>query len=81
MMARSLRLIDGPLVVSRECRTVLVQRMAADLIRLDSFRDENDAVRSLIATEKYSAFDIVRLIPDAQQVAQQEIVAAEISRP
>lgn len=73
-----LRLIDGPLVIRRECRSVVVRKMGADLVRLDAFRNENDAMRALIATEKYSAFEVIRYLDDARQVAAQDVVTAEM---
>lgn len=76
-----LRLIDGPVVNTH--RSDLVKRMAADLVRFDAFRNEQDAIRSLHGAG-YSMGDIVMCVDDAQQTAFQQtidIVAREMSRP
>jgi hypothetical protein len=72
-----IRLLDGPLV--QVSRSEKVKRMAADLVRFDSFRTETGAMRSLM-TNGYSAFDIFTMIDDARQVAMQSVVAVEMSR-
>lgn len=77
MQIPQIRLLDGPLV--QVSRTEQVKRMAADLVRFDSFRTEADALRSLM-TNGYRAFDIFTMIDDARQVAMQSIVAAEMAK-
>jgi len=74
---KPVRLIDGPLVDTR--RAELVARMASDLVETATAGDERDAIRSLFG--KYAIADIMMLIDDARQAAQQEIVAREMSRP
>jgi hypothetical protein len=73
-------LIDGSLSERRESRDELVKRMAADLVTYDAFRNEGDAIRSLMA-KGYSSFAVLRFVDDARQVAMQCVVAAEISKP
>lgn len=74
-------LIDGGLADGNARRGELVARMASDLVRFDSFRDEADAIRSLYATRNYQMADIVMRIDDARQTAMQIVVAREISEP
>ena len=71
-------LIDGSLSSRRESRTETVRRMAADLVKFDAFRLEADAMRALMFRE-YSAFDVVRYVGDAMQLAAQDVVAKEMS--
>lgn len=61
-------------------RTTLVPKMAADLVKFGTYGSERDAIRSLFGNG-YAMTDIVMLIDDARQAAQQEIVAREMSRP
>lgn len=72
-------LIDGALALSGE-RRARVEKMAADLIRLDAFANEADAVRALVGNG-YATSEIFMLLDDARQIAQQEIVAQEMSQP
>lgn len=74
---KPVRLIDGPLVDTR--RGELVARMASDLIEAGTAGCERDAIRTLFG--KYAIADIMMLIDDARQAAQQEIVAREMSKP
>ncbi|MDI1265013.1 MAG: hypothetical protein PS018_17320 [bacterium] len=74
-------LVAGEVSDTSVCRGDLVKSMARDLIRTDSFRNESDAVRSLMWGGRYSTFDIALLAPDACQCAAQEVVAEEMSRP
>jgi len=74
---KPVRLIDGPLVDTR--RAELVTRMANDLVAAGTAGDEREAIRSLFG--KYAIADIMVLIDDARQAAQQEIVAREMSKP
>ncbi len=73
-----LQLLDAGIV--NVSRTDMVERMAQDLVRFDSFRCESDAIRSLFG-RGYSMVDIVMVIDDARQVAMQDIVAREMSEP
>jgi hypothetical protein len=75
-----LRLIDGPLVDTRSRRTILLERMAKDLIRYEAAHTEADAIRSLFG-RGYAMADIVMLVDEARAIAFQEIVAAEMSKP
>jgi len=74
---KPVRLIDGPLVNTR--RAALVTRMASDLVAAGTAGSERDAIRTLFG--KYAIGDIMILIDDARQAAQQEIVAREMSKP
>lgn len=58
----------------------LVDRMAADLIRFEATGTESDAIRSLMATRRYSYGDIATFVDDALATARQTIVAAEMAR-
>lgn len=71
-------LVDGPRCETREA---LIQRMAADLIRFDAFRNRDDAVRSLMWRKDYSAFLVMRFADEARQIAVQDtLVAAEMAK-
>lgn len=81
MSSAEIFLIDGPLVSDR--RRDLVQRMAKDLNRFDSWQNEQDAIRSLFGYG-YSIIDIALLLDDARQVAFQmtvDVVAREVGKP
>jgi hypothetical protein len=81
MNVYTLPLFDGPLLAAATMRRGdLVQRMAADLVRLGTAQGERDAIRSLFGCG-YAMADIVMLIDDARALAFQEIVAAEMSKP
>lgn len=58
----------------------LIDRMAADLIRFDATGTESDAIRSLMATRRYSYGEIATFIDDALAAARQTIVTAEMAR-
>lgn len=73
-----LRLIEGGIVNVH--RSEIVRRMAADLVRFDSFRTEPDAIRSLHGA-RYSMGDIVMCVDDARQAAMSDVVAAEMVEP
>jgi hypothetical protein len=75
-----IRLLDGPLMAYRERRKAVAERMAKDLLRFESYLTEQDAIRSLYGAG-YPMADIVMLVDDARQLAVQEIVAMEMSRP
>ena len=60
-------------------RQTLVPKMAAVILEAGTAGNERDAIRSLFG--KFEMTDIVMLIDDARQAAQQEIVAREMSRP
>lgn len=72
------RRLDDAVKVLAPRRRELVERMAKDLIRYESYVTEPDAIRSLFG-RGYSMPDIVMLIDDARMVAFQEIVAKEMS--
>lgn len=69
-------LLDDPILpgtaLSKKQR--LISDMAHDLLKYDAFRNEDDAMRSLFATRKYHAFDVIVCVADAMQVAAQEVV-------
>lgn len=60
-------------------RKTLVPQMAAVIVEAGTAGNERDAIRSLFG--KFEMTDIVMLIDDARQAAQQEIVAREMSAP
>lgn len=72
-------LIDGPLPIAFRPRKVVVEEMAAILVKYDSFRNEADAIRCLLALRVYSSFEVLRYIDDVRQYAMQQIVAREMS--
>jgi hypothetical protein len=72
-------LIDGALMDNTTRRREMVARMAADLIRLDAFRTEGDAVRTLYGGG-YGAFNVALLAGEAMFEAQQQVIAGEIAR-
>jgi SOS response regulatory protein OraA/RecX len=73
-------LIDNTPTDARSRRQVMVERMAKDLIRYDSYQNEADSIRSLFG-RGYSMTDIVMIVDDARALAFQEIVAVEMSKP
>ena len=73
-------LIDNTPTDARSRRQVMVERMAKDLIRYDSYQNEADSIRSLFG-RGYSMTDIVMIVDDARALAFQEIVAMEMSKP
>lgn len=75
----SLFLIDGGLTQQPLSRSQVVALMAQDLVRLDAFRSEADAIRALVALKLYSTFEIMTCVDDARQAAAQEHAAREIS--
>jgi len=82
MTATVIPLIDGSLYSDpRTRRQALVEQMAADLVRWDAFRNEGDALRSLIFSERYTSFDVVTCLDDARQAAEQTLVAQVMSEP
>lgn len=75
----SLFLIDGGLTQQPLPRSQVVALMAADLVRLDAFRSEADAIRALMALKLYSTFEVMAYIDQARYQAQQETVAKMMS--
>ena len=75
----SLFLIDGGLTQQPLSRSQVAALMAADLVRLDAWRSEADAIRALMALKLYSTFEIMTCVDDARQAAAQEIVAREMA--
>lgn len=75
----TLLLIDGGLAQQSLPRSQVVALMAADLIRLDAWRSEPDAIRVLMVLKLYSTFEIMTCVDDARQEAAQEIVAREMA--
>lgn len=71
---------DGPLARYRP-RAEVVTAMAGDLVRLDAFASEADAIRCLMARRVYTSYEIMSYIDDARQVAMQEVVAEQMSVP
>lgn len=70
-------LIDGALSLSGERRD-RAEKMVADLIRLDAYANEPDAIRALVGNG-YTTSEIFMLLDDARYLAQQELVGREIS--
>lgn len=74
---------DGPLL-SRS-RSEVVAAMAADLVRLDAWRNQHDAFRALLwqrdASNRpvYNSFEVSRYLDDARQMAMQSAVAREMA--
>jgi hypothetical protein len=60
-------------------RKTLVPKMAAIIVEDGTAGDEREAIRSLFG--KLAMPDLIMLIDDARQAAQQEIVAREMSAP
>ena len=78
-MNPSLFLIDGGLTQQPLSKSQVTALMAADLIRLDAFRSEADAIRALMALKLYSTFEIMSYVEKAIYDAQQETVAQMMS--
>lgn len=77
----SLFLIDGGLTQQPLSRSQVVALMAADLIRLDAWRSEADAIRALMALRLYSTFELMSMIDDARQAAAQPSAAKAMGAP
>ena len=74
-----LYLIDGGLSQQPLPRSQVTALMAADLVRLDAFRSEADAIRALMALKLYTTFEIMTCVDDARQAAVQSLVAREMA--
>lgn len=57
-----------------------IEKMAADLIHFDAVGSEQDAIRALVGNG-YSTSEICMLLDDARQLAVQDAVAREMSKP
>ncbi|XUM21012.1 hypothetical protein ACRAVF_26990 [Bradyrhizobium oligotrophicum S58] len=69
-------LIDGALYSDpRAQRQQIVEEMARRLLIGEAFRNEADALKSLLQAQRWSAFQILNCIDDARQVAAQDLVA------
>jgi hypothetical protein len=75
-----IRLVDGPLVDTKTWRTLLVERMANDLIRAPGTANSEVAAMRTLRICGHAMADIVMLIDDARQVAMQDIVAEEMAK-
>ncbi|WP_407146301.1 hypothetical protein [Bradyrhizobium sp. ORS 86] len=73
------RFLDGPLMDQATRREEVIRRMAKDLAEHNAFSCERDAIRVLM-TAGYPSYDVMALVGEARQVAQQELVAAQMSR-
>ncbi|MCP1832783.1 hypothetical protein [Bradyrhizobium sp. USDA 4545] len=73
------KFLDGPLMDQEKRRADVVRRMANDLIETDTFRCETDAIR-LLMHRGYPSYDVMALVGDAQQEAEEQLIAAEMSR-
>lgn len=71
--------IVDPLTKYRERRKDLTERMAADIVKYESWRTEQDAIRSLFG-RGYAMADIVMLVDEARTLAFQEVVAKEMGQ-
>ena len=78
-MNPSLFLIDGALAQQPLPRAQVVALMADDLIRLDAWRSEADAIRALMALQLYSTFEVMAYVDKAIYEAQQQHVAKIMS--
>lgn len=75
----ALFLIDGGLTQQPLSRSQVVALMGADLIRLEAWRSEADAIRALMALKLYSTFEIMAYVDSAIYEAQQQHVAKIMS--
>lgn len=75
----ALFLIDGGLTQQPLSRSQVTALMAADLVRLDAFRSEADAIRALMALQLYTTFEVMAYVDQARYQAQQETVAQMMS--
>lgn len=78
-MNPSLFLIDGGLNQQPLPKSQVVALMAADLLRLDAWRTEADAIRALMALKLYTTFEVMAWGEQARYQAQQETVAQMMS--
>lgn len=75
----SFPLVDVALLSKSRSETVAA--MAADLVRLDAWRNHADAMRALLWQRdasnrpRYCSFEVSRFIDDARQAAMQDVVA------
>lgn len=72
-------LIDGGLTQQPLSRSQVVALMAEDLVRLDAWRSEADAIRALMALKLYSTFEVMAYVDSAIYEAQQQHVAKIMS--
>lgn len=75
----SLFLIDGGLTQQPLSKSQVTALMAKDLIRLDAWRSEADAIRALVALKLYTTFEVMAYVDQARYQAQQEFVAQMMS--
>ena len=75
----ALFLIDGGLTQQPLSRSQVVALMAQDLVRLDAWRSEADAIRALMALKLYSTFEVMAYVDSAIYEAQQQTVAKVMS--
>ena len=75
----ALFLIDGGLTQQPLSRSQVVALMAADLIRLDAWRNQADAFRSLMELRLYSSLEVALYLEKAIYEAQQQHVAKIMS--
>lgn len=74
-------LIDGALAQQPRPASSVIAQMASDLVRLEAYSNEPDAIRALMALKLYSTFEIMTCVDDARQVAAQEaLVAKEMAK-
>lgn len=78
-MNPSLFLIDGGLTQQPLSKSQVTALMAKDLIRLDAWRSEADAIRALVALKLYTTFEVMAYVDQARYQAQQEFVAQMMS--
>ncbi|HEX7881683.1 MAG TPA: hypothetical protein VF499_02980 [Afipia sp.] len=74
------KFIDGPLMDQETRRTDVIQRMAKVLIEQDAHRCESDAIRILMYFG-FPSYDVMALVGNAQQEAEEQLNAADMSRP
>lgn len=78
-MNPSLFLIDGGLTQQPLSKSQVTALMAKDLIRLDAWRNQADAFRSLMELRLYSSLEVALYLEKAIYEAQQQHVAKIMS--
>jgi hypothetical protein len=76
------RLADAPLCLAavRQERIEKIADMAAILVDKGCFADYSDSIM-VLAAAGYHSFEIFAFLPDARHVAEQHVVAMEMSEP
>lgn len=78
MSATIIPLINGALYGDpKGRRQQIVEEMADRLLEGDAWRDKADSLMSLMSTDRWSSFLIIRCVDEARQVAEQIGVVAK----